>query len=102
MAIRDPDSRTVEALPTRPGPPTAEIQISADRLYLTVGLPGLRLPTSLLVVAADRVRLRCVVDGTPLTLEYRLPCTVQPDRYVARELHGVLDVVMERASTPSR
>ncbi len=77
-------------------PPTAEIRVAADRLFVTVPMAEARLSDSALLVASHQITIRSLPGRGKLNLSYPLPVRADPTAYVARQLNGVLDVVIMR------
>lgn len=79
-------------------PPSAEVLVGPYALVVTVSLPQAERRDVDVFLTRHSIRLRHRTDPSRLNLVIPLPVSVEPERYVLRESHGVYDFVVERAS----
>ena len=79
----------------------AEVRVAPDRLLVTVALPNARLGDVVLMVTRSTLHVQSLPGRGALNLVYPLPMAAEPGAFVARELNGVLDVVILRVSRRS-
>jgi hypothetical protein len=96
--------RKILAVPVEapaPSAPVAEVRIAADRLFVTIPLPHVALRDSIILVTKSTLQIRSLPGRGDVNLTYPLPVATDVGAFLARELNGVLDIVVMREQARS-
>lgn len=85
-----------EILPA--APPFAEVHVGPQSVTVTVSVPQLAPDDTEVALTRHSIRIKSRRDPAALHIVVPLPVAVEPERYVLRHVHDVLDFVIQRPS----